>query len=223
MKKRLLATLLATTFLLASCISAILPDPPAVPDVTDAPSAAPSLGFQDGSTFVSPDFGLRFHMPEGWSVLSDYESITSLYDYESITFIYDDFMPDLAFFEGVQMPCDELPFYTIIIGDGETIRAISVTFSVIYWPYDDYANGGEYFDFEPGVEFLIGDTFMTVPYEGKTPKGRLYWYVTDSRTEGSEMLTRDFVNMHGSFMRVLSISARDREHLNEILAMFSPY
>ena len=212
MKKRLLAILLASTFLFSSCISAILPDPPAVPDVTDVPPAAPTLGYQEGSTFVSPDFGLRFDIPDGWLVLPDYENT-------SIIFLYDDFMPDEEFSEGLQLPFDELPFYTIITGI-EIANQISVRFSVIYWPYDD---DGEYFDFEPGVEFLIGDTFMTVPYEGKTLMGRLYWYITDSRTEGSEILTRDFVNMDGNFMRVLSISARDREQLNEILAMFNPY
>jgi len=62
MKKRLFVIFtIALMMLFASC--------------TTNDSQPPSRGYWDGETFVSPYFGLRFELPDGWTVVSNNEGI----------------------------------------------------------------------------------------------------------------------------------------------------
>ena len=212
MKKRLLATLLASTILLASCISAA-PDMPTVP----------TRGHWEGNTFISAYFGLRFDMPEGWFAMTP-ENIIGLVESGAIASA---FIPPEIILPGEVIPYEVFEEYGVI-SDVMAFYERDVRLHIDIWSlihYDEipFTTAAEYLAWMAEAEPFWGISFFTVIHDGTIRIGHLDWHVADSWIEGSEAITRYLVNDDGRFVRQIIISVSSSDKLDDILAMFRPY
>ena len=215
MKKRLLVILLASTILLASCISTT-PDAPYMPTV-------PARGHWDDNTFISAYLGLRFDMPEGWFAMTP-ENIIGLVESGAIASA---FIPGEVSLPGEVIP-DEVFEEDGVIRDVTAFYGRDVILNINIWSlihYDEipFTTAAEYLTWMAEAEPFWGISFFTVIHDDTIRIGHLDWYVADSWIEGSEAITRYLVNDDGRFMRQIIIRVSRSSKFDDILAMFRPY
>ena len=80
---------------------------------------------------------------------------------------------------------------------------------------DKYLQFLEFFAALGDLSFIIHNDTMRM--------GHLDWYVADQISGDNQLRGRSFANMDGEILRVIRIAVQNRDQLDEILAMFSPY
>ncbi|MCL2377382.1 MAG: hypothetical protein FWC76_08335 [Defluviitaleaceae bacterium] len=210
MKKLLAIFMIVAAMMLASC------------NIAPEAHTTPIRGFWDGDTFTSEYFGLRFNLPESWTVMTESELAALLPDR--------DVMPVP---EGARIPQDvfedlgqEAFFYDMIATSGSLFTTIQGTLMWIEWFPGDWPLSEASLLQGLAAEAQDVEEWEIIINEGITRIGTYYWHSAESRIYGADghlVTALMFARVDGRFAKFIGISYHDIEAVDEFLNYFEAY